>query len=142
MTLDHEVPFLDWMGATLVEWGPEHALVSLAISQHHLNRSGVVHGGIYAVLADAAAGLAGCYSHHPAAHRKSYTLSLTTNFLGSAAQGRLNARGSLRRRGRRVYFATVEITGDTGELLAVGEGSFLYRTPGGAAHADSLPGAP
>jgi uncharacterized protein (TIGR00369 family) len=129
MAIAHDIPFLEWIGATLVEWGPEHALLVLPIAPHHLNRSGVVHGGVYAVLADAACGLAGCWSDDPARPRKSFTLSLTTSFLGTAAEGRLVARGSLRRRGGRIYFSTVEITNDAGVLVTLGEGSFRYRTP-------------
>lgn len=138
--LDHDVPFLNWLGATLVEWGPEHAVLALPVAPQHLNRSGVVHGGVYSVLADAAGGLAGCYGDGPGARVKSYTMALTTSFLGSARDGRLVARGSLRRRGRLVYFATVEITDAGGALLALAEGNFLIRsaaaaggTPEGAA---------
>jgi uncharacterized protein (TIGR00369 family) len=128
MSLDHDIPFLHWMGANLTEWGPEHALLRLQIAPQHLNRSGVVHGGVYAVLADAACGLAGCWSDDAARPRKSFTLSLTTSFLGTATAGCLLARGSLRRRGQRIYFSTVEITDDAGGLLTLGEGSFRYRT--------------
>jgi uncharacterized protein (TIGR00369 family) len=128
MPLDHDVPFLHWLGATLTEWSATHALLLLPIAPHPLNRSGVVHGGVYSVLADAACGLAGCYSDDVAHSRKSFTLSLTTSFLRNTSAGRLLARGTLRRRGARIYFSTVEISSDAGELLTVGEGSFKYRT--------------
>lgn len=137
MGIDHDIPFLHWMGATLTEWGPEHALLTLPIAPQHLNRSGVVHGGVYTVLADAACGLAGCWSDDATRARKAFTLSLTTSFLGTATTGQLLARGSLRRRGQRIYFSTVEITSDAGELLTLGEGSFRYRTSdAGRADAD------
>ena len=139
MTLEHDIPFLNWMGATLVEWSSHHALLVLPITQQHLNRSGVVHGGVYAVLADAACGLAGCWSDDPARPRKSFTLSLTTSFLGTATEGRLHARGALRRRGSRIYFSTVEITNDADELVTLGEGSFRYRTPEVAAPLHAVP---
>jgi uncharacterized protein (TIGR00369 family) len=131
---DHGIPFMQWLGAKLVEWGPDDAKFTLEIAPQHLNRSGVVHGGIYAVLADAACGLSGCYSDDPQQPRKAYTLSLTTSFVGAAAKGTLHAHGRLRRRGKRIYFATVEITGDNGDLVALGEGSFLYHNyPDGGA---------
>lgn len=138
MTLEHDIPFLNWLGATLVEWSAEHSLLVLPIVPHHLNRSGVVHGGIYSVLADAAGGLAGCWSDDPARPRKAFTLSLTTSFLGTATAGRLHARGALRRRGGRIYFSTVEITNDAGELVTLGEGSFRYRTPENGAPSRAL----
>lgn len=138
--IEHGIPFLQWLGARLVEWGPTDARFELAIAPQHLNRSGVVHGGIYAVLADAACGLSGCHSDDPQHPRKAYTLSLTTTFVGAAARGTLHAHGRLRRRGKRVYFATVEITGDAGELLTLGEGSFLYHdNPDGVPRSVAVP---
>lgn len=127
MNAGHDIPFLAWLGARLVEWTTEQAVLALTVAPQHLNRSGVVHGGIYSVLADAAGGLAGCYSADPEVPVKSYTVSLTTSFLGATGEGELVARGRLRRRGRRVYFSTVEITGQRNELVALAEGSFLYR---------------
>ena len=138
MDEDHDIPFLDWLGARLVEWTPEQVVLKLAVEPHHLNRSGVVHGGIYSVLADAAGGLAGCYSADPQTPVKSYTLSLTTSFLGATGTGELVARGLLRRRGRRVYFSTVEITGHDDELVALAEGSFLYRGSADSVHSARL----
>jgi uncharacterized protein (TIGR00369 family) len=128
--MGHDIPFLDFVGARLVEWSPGLARVALTIEPRHLNRSGVVHGGLYAVLVDAAGGLAGLYSPDPVHPRKAFTLSLTTSFLDAAGGGTLMATGRERRGGRRVYFATVEVASEDGRLVAVGEGSFLYRAPG------------
>ena len=132
MSIDHEIPFLHWMGVTVAEWDRSHVLLRMPVSGHNLNRAGVVHGGIYALLADAAGGLAGCYSEDAQARVTAYTLSLTTSFLGKVSAGSLHARGTLRRAGRQVDFSTIEITSDEGELLTLGEGSFLYRRPDGA----------
>jgi uncharacterized protein (TIGR00369 family) len=127
MPFDHEIPFLRFIGAELIDWGPEHAVIQMPITARHLNRSDVVHGGVYSVLIDAAGGLSGCFGSDGLHHRRAYTLSLTTSFLGTARDGALTARGSLRRRGRRVYFATGEVRNGANEVVALGEGSFLYR---------------
>lgn len=129
----HDIPFLHFVGARLVEWTPGRACVALALQPQHLNRSGVVHGGLYAVLVDAAGGLSGLHSADPAVPRKAFTLSLTTSFLDAVGSGTIVATGTLRRPGRRVYFSTVEIHADDGRLLAVGEGTFLYRAAGESA---------
>lgn len=134
MPIDHDIPFLHWMGVTVFEWERSHVLLRMPVLGHHLNRSGVVHGGIYAVLADAAGGLAGCYREEAGPRVTAYTLSLTTSFVGKVSEGSLHARGTLRRAGRQVYFSTIEITSDGGELLTLGEGSFLYRRADGAGH--------
>ena len=122
----HDIPFLDFIGARIVEWSQDTAVVVLDIEPRHLNRSGVVHGGVYSVLMDAAGGLAGCWSGDAGVMTRSFTLSLTTSFLESTSSGRLTSRGSVRRRGQRVYFSTVEIHAGDGTLCALGEGTFLY----------------
>lgn len=136
-----DVPFLDFIGARLVEWSPGHARVALPVEPRHLNRSGVVHGGLYAVLVDAAGGLCGLYTGDVAHPRKAFTLSLTTSFLDAAGAGTLLATGTQRRSGRRVYFSTVEVTADDGRLVAIGEGSFLYRASGTSSRAARGTGA-
>jgi len=118
-------PFLRHAGVDVDSWEDGRAEVSLRIGAHHLNRTGVVHGGIYTVLVDAAGGLAGCYSADPERRVLAYTVSLTTSFLGRADRGVLRAVGRVRRRGKRIFFATVEIDCG-GELVALGEGSFMF----------------
>ena len=136
-----DVPVLDFIGARLVEWSSGHARVALPIEPRHLNRSGVVHGGLYAVLVDAAGGLSGLYTGDAEHPRKAFTLSLTTSFLDAAAHGTLLATGTQRRSGRRVYFSTVEVTSDDGRLVAIGEGAFLYRASGASTRAAREPGS-
>jgi uncharacterized protein (TIGR00369 family) len=131
----HDIPFLDFVGARMLEWSQGRARVALTLAPQHLNRSGVMHGGLYSVLVDAAGGLCGLYSADPAVPRKAFTLSLTTSFLDAVGRGTIVATGTLRRPGRRVYFSTVDVHADDGRLLAVGEGTFLHRAPGDSTRA-------
>ncbi len=130
MTPTPDIPFMRFLGAELVEWSEGRARFALAIRPEHLNRTGVVHGGVYSVLVDAAGGLAGCYSADPAVPVRSFTLSLATSFLEAANGGTLHAIGTARRQGRQVYFSTVDVKDDAGRLVAMGEGSFLYQSRG------------
>jgi uncharacterized protein (TIGR00369 family) len=135
---DHAIPFLTFVGASLLEWSEGQAVVVLPIDERHLNRSGVVHGGLYSVLIDAAGGRAGCHSPDPARPRRAITLSLTTSFTGQIRVGRLTARACVRKQGSRIFFSTVEIFDDRGELAALGEGTFRLRSDSpskAAAHA-------
>ena len=47
------------MGYRLTEWSAERAVVELVVGPQHLNRSGVLHGGVLATLLDSALGFAG-----------------------------------------------------------------------------------
>lgn len=132
-TSQEHIPFLDYIGLEIDEWRDGHAAVGLEIKPHHLNRAGVVHGGVYAVLADAAGGLAGCFSGDLDQRILAYTVSLTTNFLASAQSGRLLATGTVMRSGRRVFFSNIDI-GCSGRRVAIAQGSFMLvdRAPGDA----------
>lgn len=124
------------IGHRLVQWEPALAVLELEIGRHHLNRGGVIHGGVLATLIDAVCGFAGCYSEDPAERRGAITLSLTVSFTGQVSEGTVRAVGRRKAGGRRIYFATGEVFGPDGELIAMGEGSFRVRSgplpaPGG-----------
>lgn len=115
------------VGYRLAEWRPDYCRLLLRIGEHHLNRFEGVHGGVYATLADAAAGFSGCFPLVEGERRRCVTLSLTTNFLGQPADGLLVAEGRVRGGGRRVFFSDVEIADGTGTLVCTGSGTFRYR---------------
>ena len=71
--------FQSLIGYRLVLWEPDRAVVEYAMDPAHLNRSGLLHGGVIATLLDTASGYAGCYTLVPGRIRRTLTLSLTTN---------------------------------------------------------------
>lgn len=115
------------VGYRLVEWRANHALVELDIDDQHLNRSGRVHGGIFATLIDTAAGFCGCYCPVPGRMRRAMTLSLTTNYLGQPEGRTLRALAKRTGGGSSVFFAECEVRDEHGTLLATGVGTFRYR---------------
>lgn len=119
--------FHDLLGVRLVEWSPDRAVIELDVTADHLNRSGVVHGGVLSTLMDVALGFSGLY-HPEGVARKSFTLSLTTTFVASAGQGTLRAVGCRRGGGRQVYLASGEVQDTEGRVLALGEGSYRLRS--------------
>lgn len=122
--LEHDIPFLNFIGARLLAWCDGEARLLLPLRDEHLNRSGIVHGGLYCVLMDAAGGLAGCYGGGPGQHVRSVTLSLTTSFLERTSTGSMVAHATVRKRGKQIYFSTIEVKTDQNKLVAMGEGTF------------------
>lgn len=122
--LPEDNPFLRHMGVDIETWSRGRVVVRLPIAAHHLNRSGIVHGGVYTVLCDTAGGLAGCYADPGQPRVFAYTVSLTTQFVGKAAAGCLWAEGRVERSGRQIYFSSVQVRSDAG-LVALGQGSFM-----------------
>jgi len=107
-------------------WREGYGEVELPLGPQHLNSLGVVHGGIFAALLDVALGHAVSFSPVPGNTRYSTTVSLTTSFLESASGGTLTASGRREGLHGRLVTASGEVRDETGTLLAVAQGSFLY----------------
>lgn len=118
--------FRDAVGYTVAAWADGYCEMALEVGPGHINRSGVLHGGVVMTLLDAAAGYAGCWCPTPGRVRKCVTLSMTTQFVKAATGGRVTAIGRVRGGGRRIFFATAELVDASGKLLALGDGSFRY----------------
>jgi uncharacterized protein (TIGR00369 family) len=127
MELKLDNPFLEAIGARLVEWRKDYVELDLAVSPMMRNRTGVVQGGVMCTLLDAAAGYAGLYAapDMPAVH--GVTLSLTTNFLFNGLGETLTCKGFLERKGRSVYFSRAELWLDQDTLVATAVGTFRYQ---------------
>lgn len=127
LAIDAPSGFRRLLGYRVAEWGDGYAVIELELDDRHLNRSEVVHGGVYGTLIDAAGGYAGCYCTVPGNVRRAFTLSLSTSFVASKASGRLRAIARKSGGGRSVFFAHVEVLDEGGRLIATGEGVYRYR---------------
>lgn len=127
LAIDAPSGFRRLLGYRLAEWRDGFAVIELELDGRHLNRSEVVHGGVYGTLIDAAGGYAGCYCTVPGNVRRAFTLSLSTSFVASTAAGRLRAIARRSGGGRSIFFARVEVVDEAGRLLATGEGVYRYR---------------
>lgn len=116
------------LGYRLVRWQEGEAELEMPIDQRHLNRAGVVHGGVLTTLLDTAMGFSATYCPVPGRVRRVVTLSLSTSFLGQAREGDVYVIGRLRGGGRKIIGAAGEVRHrGTGALLATAEGMFKYR---------------
>ncbi|MBI3451533.1 MAG: PaaI family thioesterase [Rhodospirillales bacterium] len=129
--------FRQLIGFRLTEWKQGEATLSLTVGPRHLNRNGVVHGGVLTTLIDAAGGYAGCYCPHPNRVRRTATVSLATQFIAPGRNGEIVARARVRGGGRRIFISSVEVLDAGGKLLALGEG--VYRYSSGSEKPDGTP---
>jgi uncharacterized protein (TIGR00369 family) len=125
MQLDN--PFLSSLGVELVHWAEGQAEFHMAIEPQHLNRQGMLHGGLVATLLDAACGYAGLYSpeHEPESH--GVTVMLNISYLSAAREGVVIAKGQVSRSGRSLYFVQGTLVSDQGVLLATAQGTFKRK---------------
>jgi uncharacterized protein (TIGR00369 family) len=121
--------FGDLVGYELTLWDADRAEVALTLDAHHMNRSGVMHGGVLTTLMDTACGYAGTFGPPGATPRRAFTLSLDAQFIGAARSGeRLVARAERSGGGRSIFFSTCRVLGADGRLVGQGSGTFKYIT--------------
>ena len=112
--------FINWIGIELDELETDRAVVRLEPGRQHLNPYGIVHGGVYATMADTAAAIAARTDG-----RDYVTQCSTLNFLHSQSEGMLRAEARIRHRGRSTCVVEVNVTGTDGKLLATGTMTFF-----------------
>ncbi len=104
----------------------EPVRVTLDVEPKHANRVGMLHGGIIAMMLDAACGFAA--SKHfgkGEALTPLVTLTLTTSFVaGAKIRSRVTAVGTVTGGGRKIAYASGELRDDAGQILATAQGSF------------------
>ncbi|MDE3738689.1 PaaI family thioesterase [Pseudomonas resinovorans] len=117
-------PFLQSLGVELVYWAVGEAEFHMPIEARHLNRQGMLHGGLIATLLDAACGYAGLHSAEGEEEVHGVTVMLNIAYLKAARSGRVIARGRVSRSGRSLYFAEASLVDEEGEVLATAQGTF------------------
>ncbi|WP_226893810.1 PaaI family thioesterase [Nisaea sediminum] len=115
------------IGFRLTEWTDGYAKMELDLTEKHLNRSGILHGGVLATMIDAVGGYCGVWVPKGSDKKRALTLSLTTSYLGQAKEGTIVAYGKRRGGGKSVFFATCEVYNPEGVLIAMGEGTYKIR---------------
>src|SRR3546814_18768615 len=74
--------FAALVGYALPRWEEDIAEVALTLAERHLNRSGVMHGGVLTTLIDPAGGHRGCPTTDRAPPPRALTQSLPPNYIG------------------------------------------------------------
>ncbi|MEM9011663.1 MAG: PaaI family thioesterase [Pseudomonadota bacterium] len=99
---------------------PEEAtpFVTLSLGERHLNRHGVVHGGILASLLDIACGMTMAAELDRATLPPVTTVSMTANYLAPARAGTLTARARITGGGRATKFLEAVVEDAAGTTIA------------------------
>ncbi len=118
--------FRSLIGYRTTVWQDGYAEVELEIASQHMNSLGILHGGVYMTLHDAAFGHATTWCSVPGNVRTCVTMSLNTSFVASVKSGIVTSIGRLHGIEGRVTTATGEVRDGAGRLLSVAQASFLY----------------
>lgn len=107
-----------------IELRGDIAVVTLDLSERHLNRSGIAHGGTIMSMFDVAMGWATAVDFAERDYRGLATVSLTTNFIGRAEQGAVRVEARKSGGGRKLVFCEAHAYNDAGDLIATATGTF------------------
>ena len=125
--IEDSYPMQRLIGFHMVDWSEGYARFELPLRAELMNRYGIPHGGLYAVLLDTVLGYAGSFTGDAVRKQMVMTLSLTTNFLSRPSGRVLFGEGRRTGGGKSTYFAEGTVTDETGVLVATGSGTFRYR---------------
>ena len=117
-----ESVFHTWAGMEVVAASEGSVTVAMDLGDRHVNLQGLVHGGMLAILADTACGLAIRSAMTPG--RLHVTTDLDIHYLAPARPGRILGHGTAIRVGRSLAFAEASIEDGDGRLLARAQSRF------------------
>jgi uncharacterized protein (TIGR00369 family) len=119
-------PLFAFLGITLVEAGPERAVLDLPIKPEFFQGAAVVAGGVISALADEA--MAHLVLVNLAPDKRTATIEMSVRYFRPVRQtfpGRLRAEATLANLGRRIVSAEARVIGPENKMVAKASGSFI-----------------
>jgi 1,4-dihydroxy-2-naphthoyl-CoA hydrolase len=105
-------------GLEVLEADDEHVRAQVRVRPELLQPAGLVHGGVFASIAESICSIATWFAVHPDG-RSAQGLSNQTNFLRPIMGGTIHAHARRRHRGRTTWVWEVDITDDDDRLCAL-----------------------
>lgn len=118
--------FAEEIGVEWVNLNPDDAQARIAVEPRHLQPSGIVHGGVFASLAESLASMA-TYGAVREEGMVAIGQANDTTFLRPIADGYINASARPRHRGRTTWVWDVEISDDEGRTCALARVTIAVR---------------
>jgi 1,4-dihydroxy-2-naphthoyl-CoA hydrolase len=114
------------LGFEALEVGPELARAQAEVGEEHRQPYGIVHGGVYAALAESIASQA--TAHAVAADGNiAVGMSNLTSYMRPITSGRIHAEAHRRHAGSTTWVWEVEMSDDDGRLCAVSRVTVAVR---------------
>jgi uncharacterized protein (TIGR00369 family) len=105
-------------GLQLIEMTEDIVRAEVEVADHHKQAMGLVHGGVFASIAESITSGATARAVFPTGHM-AQGMSNQTNFLRPIVGGTIHATGRRRHRGRTTWVWEVDITDDQDRLCAL-----------------------
>lgn len=114
------------LGLELIEWTAEGARGRVEVGDHLKQPYGLVHGGVFAAMAESLASIATAAAVHDDG-MIAVGLSNHTSFMRPVTGGHVNAEGRPRHRGRSTWVWELDFTDDAGRLCAISRVTMAVR---------------
>jgi len=111
------------LGFSIEVFGARGSRVTLDVGDIHLNRQGIVHGGIFSLLLDVAMGYACSGKFSDDAQIPAITLSMSINYLAPVSSGKVIATGRVTGGGYKILFAEAVLKTESGVVIATSSGT-------------------
>jgi uncharacterized protein (TIGR00369 family) len=98
--------------------------VTLELEPRHLNRHGILHGGMVATVLDVVCGNTASQFFDPENHADLVTVSLNLSYVAAVRGGTITARARPTGGGKSIAYIQGELFDDEGRLLATANGIF------------------
>lgn len=118
--------FAELIGTTWVSLEPDDARATIDVTGDHLQPYGIVHGGVYAALAESLTSAA-TYDAVKDDDMVAMGMSNNTAFLRPITEGRIEAVGKARSRGRTTWVWDVDVLDSEGRVCAVSRVTIAVR---------------
>jgi 1,4-dihydroxy-2-naphthoyl-CoA hydrolase len=119
------------LGFEMLEAGPEAARARVDVGERHKQPFGLVHGGVYAAMAEALASQA-TYLTVRDEGKIAVGLSNHTSFMRPILSGSVHAEGRCKHRGSTTWIWEVEMADDQGRLCALSRVTMAVRPAPGS----------
>jgi 1,4-dihydroxy-2-naphthoyl-CoA hydrolase len=110
--------FAEEIGVEWIDLDPDNARARIKVEPRHLQPFGIVHGGVYASLAES---LCSAATYEAVRENDEVALGManSTTFLRPISSGHINAAARARQRGRTTWVWDVELSDDEGRVCAL-----------------------
>jgi 1,4-dihydroxy-2-naphthoyl-CoA hydrolase len=118
--------FAEEIGTEWIDLDPDNARARIAVERRHLQPYGIVHGGVYATLAESICSAA-TYNAIREDGAVAMGQSNDTTFLRPVGEGHITATAKARHRGRTTWVWDVEMADDEGRVCALSRMTIAVR---------------
>jgi uncharacterized protein (TIGR00369 family) len=110
--------FAELIGTEWIDLDPDEARARIKIAEHHRQPYGIVHGGVFASLAES---LCSAATHAAMADEGKVAMGManSTTFIRPIRDGHVNAVAVARQRGSTTWVWDVELSDDGGRVCAL-----------------------